>query len=98
MQGCWTCRLRRKKCSGEQPTCSRCRQLNVTCYGYGPKPSWVDGGNQEKEGLEKIRKSVKLITDGQRRSRALRGMKKTALEHTVIDAMVERFLRLRRLT
>ncbi|KAG0652011.1 pestheic acid cluster transcriptional regulator 3 [Hyphodiscus hymeniophilus] len=76
VQGCLTCRLRRKKCSGEHPVCSRCTQLNVTCLGYGAKPLWMDGGLREKEGLEKIRKKVKLTTDGQRRSRALQGMRK----------------------
>jgi hypothetical protein len=56
--------------------CSRCQQLSVTCYGYGPKPLWMDGGAREEEMHEKIRKAVKLITDSQRRARALRGLKK----------------------
>ena len=73
--GCWTCRLRRKKCSGEKPTCSKCNLLNVPCYRYGPKPSWMDGGAQEKERSNEIRKSVKLTTDSQRRQRALRALR-----------------------
>lgn len=40
----------------------------------------MDGGTKEKEILDKIRKGVKVTTDGQRRARALRGLKK-AQEH-----------------
>jgi hypothetical protein len=36
---------------------------------------WMDGGAQEKERLNEIRKRVKLSTDSQRRQRALRGQR-----------------------
>lgn len=75
-RGCWTCRLRRKKCSGEQPVCSACARLDISCYGYRTKPSWMDGGTQENERLDEIRKRVKLTTDGQRRQRALQALRK----------------------
>jgi len=75
MIGCWTCRLRRKKCPGEQPNCSTCTLLSVACYGYGYKPDWMDGGSREKEKLEEIKKSVKQITDSQRKTRALLGLR-----------------------
>jgi len=75
MGGCWTCRLRRKKCPGNQPGCSTCVLLNVTCYGYGPKPDWMDGGINEKGKLEDIKKSVKKTTESQRKLRALHGLR-----------------------
>ncbi|KAE8449585.1 hypothetical protein EG329_007915 [Mollisiaceae sp. DMI_Dod_QoI] len=58
-QGCWTCRLRRKKCDERQPVCSTCELLKITCYGYGTKPDWMDGGPKEKAMIEQIKQIVK---------------------------------------
>ncbi|CZR56550.1 related to C6 zink-finger protein PRO1A [Phialocephala subalpina] len=58
-QGCWTCRLRRKKCDERQNICSTCEQLKITCYGYGAKPEWMDGGAKEKAMVEQIKQIVK---------------------------------------
>ena len=74
MGGCWTCRLRRKKCPEELSVCSRCINLKVTCYGYGPRPDWMNGGPAEKEKLKEIQKVVKRTTDSQRRPRALQAL------------------------
>ncbi|KAK2058039.1 hypothetical protein LY76DRAFT_573380 [Colletotrichum caudatum] len=62
--GCWTCRLRRKKCSEGGPPCETCVTRQVHCHGYGPKPSWKDKG--EKERQEAIR--LRLIAPGTRRA------------------------------
>lgn len=58
-QGCWTCRLRRKKCDERQPICVTCEQLKITCHGYGSKPEWMDGGVQEKAMIDQIKQIVK---------------------------------------
>ncbi len=58
-RGCWTCRLRRKKCDEIRPTCATCESLAITCHGYGPKPEWMDGGEQEKEMANSIKQIVK---------------------------------------
>ncbi|KAH8724902.1 hypothetical protein GQ44DRAFT_707993 [Phaeosphaeriaceae sp. PMI808] len=34
--GCITCRVRRKKCDEEKPTCRRCRDNRAKCDGYAP--------------------------------------------------------------
>lgn len=47
--GCWTCRLRRKKCNEGGPPCANCESRGVFCHGYGPKPPWKDRGEKEKE-------------------------------------------------
>ncbi|KAL4789849.1 fungal-specific transcription factor domain-containing protein [Aspergillus venezuelensis] len=40
-RSCIDCRSRRVKCSGGQPTCSRCREKNIQCrYGDNVAPSW----------------------------------------------------------
>lgn len=31
----------------------------ITCYGYGPKPDWIDGGEVEKGKLESFKQIVK---------------------------------------
>ncbi|KAL7934701.1 fungal-specific transcription factor domain-containing protein [Trichoderma chlorosporum] len=38
---CWTCRIRKKRCDREQPTCSACRSLDITCYDGNNRPSWA---------------------------------------------------------
>lgn len=35
--GCWTCRIRKKKCDERHPTCARCQNLRIECQGYGAK-------------------------------------------------------------
>lgn len=57
--GCWTCRLRRKKCDEGKPECTTCRVLSVTCHGYGPKPDWMDNGDAEKEMANSLKHIVR---------------------------------------
>ncbi|KAJ8066602.1 hypothetical protein OCU04_005649 [Sclerotinia nivalis] len=58
--GCWTCRLRKKKCDERKPSpCSICESLAITCYGYGAKPEWMDNGLKEKEMANSIKQIVK---------------------------------------
>jgi hypothetical protein len=58
-QGCWTCRLRKKKCDEKHPFCATCESLTITCYGYGPKPDWMDNGVREKAIAKSIKEIVK---------------------------------------
>ncbi|KAM7185077.1 Fungal specific transcription factor domain containing protein [Naviculisporaceae sp. PSN 640] len=48
-QGCWTCRLRKKKCDENHPSCFRCTSLQIACDGYGPRPYWMDRGDLQRE-------------------------------------------------
>lgn len=57
--GCWTCRLRRKKCDEIRPVCDTCSALNITCYYTEDKPEWMDGGPRQEEMAERLRKDVK---------------------------------------
>lgn len=54
-KGCWTCRLRRKKCSEGDVPCKNCQTRGVFCHGYGPKPSWKDRGEREREEAIRLR-------------------------------------------
>ncbi|KAF7908754.1 uncharacterized protein EAF01_004509 [Botrytis porri] len=57
--GCWTCRLRKKKCQEERPTCSTCDSLRIICHGYSEKPTWMDGGSSERAESERIKRVIK---------------------------------------
>ena len=58
-QGCWTCRLRKKKCDEGRPHCSTCESLSITCYGFGRKPDWMDNGDEERAVVESLKQIVK---------------------------------------
>lgn len=57
--GCWTCRLRRKKCDELHPICGDCNGLEIDCK-YGLKPVWMDGGARQKAKAEMLKKDIKL--------------------------------------
>ncbi|EHK20467.1 uncharacterized protein TRIVIDRAFT_134018, partial [Trichoderma virens Gv29-8] len=57
--GCWTCRVRHRKCDSRTPTCKECTDRNVQCHGYGQKPEWMDGATEEEKEKLKIKSAVK---------------------------------------
>ena len=61
-QGCWTCRLRKKKCDERAPHCSTCESLSLPCYGFGPKPDWMDNGEAERAVMEGLKQAVRRTT------------------------------------
>ncbi|EIN10065.1 hypothetical protein PUNSTDRAFT_86611 [Punctularia strigosozonata HHB-11173 SS5] len=56
--GCYTCRIRRKKCDetrDPQGGCETCKRLHLECLGFGTKrPEWMRGGS-----LEQMRERIK---------------------------------------
>ncbi|KAI1310105.1 fungal-specific transcription factor domain-containing protein [Xylaria venustula] len=66
--GCWTCKLRRKKCDENQPVCRTCECLRIPCEGYGPKPIWMDRGPLEKETAERVK--IAVAQNGQKGARS----------------------------
>lgn len=58
-QGCWTCKLRKKKCDEKRPSCSTCESLAITCYGFGPRPDWMDNGERERAITNSLKEIVK---------------------------------------
>ncbi|KAK7229973.1 hypothetical protein V2G26_002143 [Clonostachys chloroleuca] len=63
--GCWTCRLRKKKCDELRPQCKTCASLSITCYGFGPRPEWMDSNEKRRA----IASNLAEITRGQASSR-----------------------------
>ncbi|CAG7919109.1 unnamed protein product [Penicillium olsonii] len=56
--GCWTCRVRHRKCDLEKPSCKECTERQAHCHGYGPKPAWMDGGPEERKERARIKATV----------------------------------------
>ncbi|KAK1144264.1 DNA-binding transcriptional regulator ume6 [Aspergillus melleus] len=55
--GCFTCRLRRKKCDEKHPSCGACINLNVKCE-Y-KRPIWWGNAEQRKIQKERIKNKIK---------------------------------------
>jgi hypothetical protein len=81
--GCWTCRIRRKKCDDVQPFCGPCNFHQLTCHGYGPKPAWIDGAKNQKAEVERIKQSV---SENLRSRRAFRVSEKLGGQSRVVQA------------
>ncbi len=64
--GCWTCRIRKKKCDEVSPGCRRCASVNIECH-YGPKPSWIENPLLGKEELQRIKVVVRESASRKRR-------------------------------
>ncbi|KAH8598682.1 fungal-specific transcription factor domain-containing protein [Bisporella sp. PMI_857] len=62
-RGCWTCRVRRKKCDEMRPICKLCQSLRITCHGYSDnRPEWMDNEDDKKAVIGNLKRSVRLST------------------------------------
>ncbi|KAK9314890.1 hypothetical protein V1524DRAFT_415920 [Lipomyces starkeyi] len=59
--GCWTCRLRRKKCSEEKPACAACLRLKLACDGYGERPDFMKTAEAMGRKRDDIRRSIRAF-------------------------------------
>ncbi|KAH7001440.1 fungal-specific transcription factor domain-containing protein [Ilyonectria destructans] len=82
--GCWTCRLRRKKCDEKRPVCDGCSALEITCHNEEAKPDWMDGGPKQKAMAEKIKAQVKKQAS-QRRDRKYMEMLESGTRDVNLD-------------
>ncbi|CEP64595.1 DNA-binding transcriptional regulator UME6 LALA0_S12e02542g [Lachancea lanzarotensis] len=57
--GCWICRLRKKKCTEEKPSCHNCMRLNLQCFYDHTKPEFISDPVKKNEKLEEIKKKTK---------------------------------------
>src|ERR1700709_1127884 len=84
--GCWTCRVRRKKCDEAHPACLTCTSLHLPCDGYGPKPAWMDRGVKEREIAKGLRNTVKQTLSLQRLRQSQQSTSKTPSDtHTPLS-------------
>lgn len=68
--GCWACKLRKKKCDERQISCALCLSIGIECPGYGPRPAWMDRGPVQTAKLEAWRQKVKETTNHKRKLKA----------------------------
>lgn len=87
--GCWTCRLRRKKCDEKHPACTICTTLDITCHYSYDKPDWMDGGKRQEQMAERLKREVKEKARWRRGDRPVQPPEKpTSLD--VLKALPER--------
>lgn len=55
--GCFTCRLRRKKCDEGKPKCKACKHLGLTCE-Y-KRPMWWSNNDQRRQQKDNIKNIIK---------------------------------------
>jgi hypothetical protein len=54
--GCWTCRIRKKKCTEERPHCQACINLGLECDGYElVKPAFMRDAMTQRRRLDAIK-------------------------------------------
>ncbi|EPQ54324.1 hypothetical protein GLOTRDRAFT_130692 [Gloeophyllum trabeum ATCC 11539] len=56
--GCWTCRVRRKKCDEQREgdSCATCLRLKIKCLGWGPRrPEWL----KDKQAVKAYKEEIK---------------------------------------
>lgn len=75
--GCWTCRIRHKKCDETRPECNECTLRSITCHGYDQKPQFIDDPELLHLEISRIKKTVKEVY---RRKRQLMLRKTTSSE------------------
>ncbi|KAK0450208.1 fungal-specific transcription factor domain-containing protein [Armillaria borealis] len=73
--GCWTCRLRRKKCDEQREgdSCRTCVRLTIECLGWGPRrPEWM----RDKQAVEAYKANIKAKLT---RAGLIRGQPRTSM-------------------
>ncbi|KAL4908906.1 hypothetical protein BDW74DRAFT_145536 [Aspergillus multicolor] len=86
--GCFTCRLRRKKCDEKHPSCGACSNLCVKCE-Y-KRPIWWGNAEQRKMQKERIKNKIKQTKMNERNGSLAIGRQTPAIlpslsNHPVID-------------
>jgi hypothetical protein len=71
--GCWTCRLRRKKCDENHPVCEACAALHISCYYDLEKPEWMDGGARQERMAKQLKREIREKARHRRGERGVHG-------------------------
>ncbi|EFY94120.1 Zn(2)-C6 fungal-type DNA-binding domain protein [Metarhizium robertsii ARSEF 23] len=79
--GCWTCRIRHRKCDEKHPICRECADRGITCHGYGPKPKWIDDEWKLQAELSRIKKTVNSNLRRKKKLQACKASQARPSEH-----------------
>jgi C6 transcription factor Pro1 len=85
--GCWTCRLRRKKCDEARPRCAACAALEISCLYSDEKPDWMDGAERQASKAEEVKAEVKKKAAWRRERKYLTGIEPGIEELSMADAI-----------
>lgn len=59
-RGCWTCRIRHRRCDESSPECKECSTRSITCHGYDlDPPEWMSNERLLQQELRRIKIAVK---------------------------------------
>ncbi|EGO24357.1 hypothetical protein SERLADRAFT_467519, partial [Serpula lacrymans var. lacrymans S7.9] len=89
--GCYTCRIRRKKCdeqADEKGHCQTCVRLQLQCLGFGAKrPEWL----RENRNVVELREKIKtfLAAQGKIKGHSGSGPRSSDLEPTILPLTLE---------
>jgi hypothetical protein len=81
--GCWTCRLRRKKCDEKHPSCDICLSHNLVCDGYDKRPEIMDHGVQEAAYIEILKETVHQSMSRRKRRRSQKSHSVSSIDQTL---------------
>ncbi|KAK4615528.1 Transcriptional regulatory protein pro1 [Fulvia fulva] len=82
--GCFTCRLRRKKCEEGKPACKACKHLGLRCD-Y-KRPMWWSNGEQRRQQKEMIKNIIKRTQLSKKQAQAQQSLNTSSpppLSHSV---------------
>ncbi|KUJ11337.1 uncharacterized protein LY89DRAFT_689209, partial [Mollisia scopiformis] len=98
VDGCWTCRIRRKRCNSRRPVCDNCHSLEIVCHFDEQKPKWMDNGDEQRKMMQTIKNETKQNALRRREKRNIRPqdqemvitLEKEYLEVDVVDDVAGR--------
>ncbi|CAI6335256.1 unnamed protein product [Periconia digitata] len=85
--GCWTCKLRKKRCDESKPACRNCSTLEITCNFDAQRPSWMDNGPNQKQKTAEIKHEVKAAAARRRGMVSMNALDPTAAEFDGEDGL-----------
>lgn len=59
--GCWTCRIRHKRCPEEKPACSQCERLHLQCDYSNSRPDYMLDASLHSAKLEDIKEQTSKV-------------------------------------
>lgn len=86
--GCWTCKIRHRKCDQSRPHCNECYARQLPCHGYGPQPVWFSDPERLHTTLREIKRTVKISVANAKRSRRNSESRSTPTDHAEVGANV----------
>jgi C6 transcription factor Pro1 len=86
--GCWTCRIRRKKCDGTIPICRVCKALEIRCYSDRVRPEWMDNSSKQQEMARNVKAEVKQKANLRRNRRKIATITRN-LDQATLNSLAE---------